>query len=746
MALTIYAQAPWSFPNVPNFGGQLLASDPTIIIDSGTYRMFYTEAVDDGAMLRPGIAEAVSADGWTWTPLGGTTATGIVLSGGTANLEGASIFKAGSNYVLLYSAYADGGNPLPQFPASLHAAVSADGTHFTPVGTGPVLAPTAGWYDNDAVYSPTVVPWQGGYLMLYCGHSYTDASLTAGSFGVSLLAAFSPDGLSWTKQLTPVLRASTALSWMTGGVAEPSMIVGPDGKFYLFFTGMAGAERSIGIAVASDPLGPWEIAPGPIVTAQTAGLPQGGTVIAPHAELVNGVLRLWYTEVTPDGVHSVAYAQSSWGGTLTAPGQMPHWLGTGLDDVVVGTDSADRVTAAAGNDTVVTNGGNDIVDAGAGNDAIWAGLGNDNVSGFAGDDVIYLDAGADTGDGGDGADTLAGEAGNDILRGGLGNDTLDGGDDADTLNGDAGNDMIWAGAGDDNALGGTGDDLLYLDVGADTADGGDGADILAGEAGNDILRGGLGNDTLDGGDDVDTLYGDAGNDMLYGGSGNDLLYGGAGIDLLEGGAGDDRVDGGADADTLAGGTGRDSYFVDDAGDFVVELPGEGTADRVYASVDYVLTGLEVEILSTTTVAGTAAIDLTGNGQVNRLYGNAGNNILDGGFGSDTLTGYGGADSFVFRDELGPSNIDTITDFSTVDDTIWLDNAIFVLIDGTGLLATTQFRANTSGTAQDADDRVIYETDTGKLFYDGDGNAAGGAVQFGLLTAGLAVTNADFLIV
>jgi hypothetical protein len=38
------------------------------------------------------------------------------------------------------------------------------------------------------------------------------------------------------------------------------------------------------------------------------------------------------------------------------------------------------------------------------------------------------------------------------------------------------------------------------------------------------------------------------------------------------------------------------------------------------------------------------------------------------------------------------------------------------------------------------------TDTGRLVYDNNGSAAGGAVQFATLDAGLDVTDADFLIV
>ena len=62
MALTVYARASWSFPNIPNFRGRFLASDPTIVVDDDIFRMFYTEGFDDGTAIRPVISEAVSAD------------------------------------------------------------------------------------------------------------------------------------------------------------------------------------------------------------------------------------------------------------------------------------------------------------------------------------------------------------------------------------------------------------------------------------------------------------------------------------------------------------------------------------------------------------------------------------------------------------------------------------------------------------------------------------------------------------
>jgi Ca2+-binding RTX toxin-like protein len=175
---------------------------------------------------------------------------------------------------------------------------------------------------------------------------------------------------------------------------------------------------------------------------------------------------------------------------------------------------------------------------------------------------------------------------------------------------------------------------------------------------------------------------------------------------------------------------------------VTEADGGGT-DLVRSAVSFSLDGSQFENLSLTGSAGT---DGTGNGFANTIIGNAGNNVLNGGSGADKLKGGDGSDSFAFTTSLVAGNIDTITDFSVAADTIRLSRAVFDHIAGTGTLSAAQFVANASGVAQDANDRIIYETDTGKLFYDSNGSSAGGSVQFAALSRGLALTNADFSIV
>jgi Ca2+-binding RTX toxin-like protein len=195
---------------------------------------------------------------------------------------------------------------------------------------------------------------------------------------------------------------------------------------------------------------------------------------------------------------------------------------------------------------------------------------------------------------------------------------------------------------------------------------------------------------------------------------------------------------------MAGGEGDDTYFVHDALDVVVENGGQGI-DTVLASASYTLTaGADVETLATADDAGTDAIDLTGNANGNNVRGNAGNNAVNGGDGRDTLTGLGGQDSFLFDTPLDAAvNLDVITDFDVADDTILLENTVFGAFAAGGL-AAERFVVGTA--ALDASDNIIYDAVTGRLFYDSDGTGAAAAIQFAEVTAGLALTELDFLVV
>lgn len=263
-----------------------------------------------------------------------------------------------------------------------------------------------------------------------------------------------------------------------------------------------------------------------------------------------------------------------------------------------------------------------------------------------------------------------------------------------------------------------GSDVVNATVNDDVIDALGGHDRINGLGGNDTLQGGSGNDTLDGG---------AGNDGLVGGLGNDLLTGGTGNDRINGGGGSDRA-----------------YFTGSINATVnlslVTAQNTGHGTDTILNVEHITSGSGNDRLTGNSL-GNSLISGAGNDALN---GAAGNDTLTGGAGNDTLTGGSGADSFIFNTALGTSNVDRITDFNAVADTIRLENAVFAGLEA-GTLAAPAFLSNTSGFAADASDRIIYESDTGRLYFDSDGTGVAERVHFATLTTGLTLTSADFFV-
>ena len=74
------------------------------------------------------------------------------------------------------------------------------------------------------------------------------------------------------------------------------------------------------------------------------------------------------------------------------------------------------------------------------------------------------------------------------------------------------------------------------------------------------------------------------------------------------------------------------------------------------------------------------------------------------------------------------------DFNAANDTIQPDRSVFTAITTLGTLAAAAFFAGAA--AHDADDRIIFNSATGNLFYDRDGIGDVAAVQFARLAAHL----------
>ena len=202
----------------------------------------------------------------------------------------------------------------------------------------------------------------------------------------------------------------------------------------------------------------------------------------------------------------------------------------------------------------------------------------------------------------------------------------------------------------------------------------------------DSIQGSIAGDTLQGGAHSDTIYGAAGNDSIDGGSNGD--------DLIFAGSGDDTVSGGNQNDTIYGGSGNDA------------LSGGGNDDWLF---------------------GGSGADI--------LLGENNNDTLVGGYGADTLTGGSNADAFEYLSQLDIG--DLITDFVSGTDGLYLSQSAFNALvwngndlDANDLLSGAGLSSSNTGA------HLVYDTSSGKLYYDADASGAGSGVmiaQFGTVT-------------
>jgi Ca2+-binding RTX toxin-like protein len=374
-----------------------------------------------------------------------------------------------------------------------------------------------------------------------------------------------------------------------------------------------------------------------------------------------------------------------------------------------GSSVGDTMSGGAGNDTIVGSLGSDILDGGTGVDEMTGGDGADFYSVDNAGDIIIEGAGASSG-----YDivtatvnyTLSDNVEQLVILGGATGGT--GGGTANYLYG--GNSGLSL-----NLDGGAGDDILYAGLaGGNVLTGGSGVDTLLLYGGNNVANGGLGSDiyftytatdTLSevGGDGIDTVYanwnitlgagfeqlvlfgaaatavGSADANIIYGNGtlGAVNLFGLAGADVLFGGASNDALDGGSENDylfglggvnTLVGGAGNDIFYVETAGNTVVENAGEGF-DTLYSNAAGITTlaaNVEQLILYGASTGGTGtalgdyiygnasgnALSIEGGDGFDYILGSNQNDTISGGFGNDTLdlrgAGAAGNDSLYYK--------------------------------------------------------------------------------------------------
>jgi VCBS repeat-containing protein len=438
----------------------------------------------------------------------------------------------------------------------------------------------------------------------------------------------------------------------------------------------------------------------------------------------------------------------------------PDINGTTGDDIIQGTGLRDRIYAGDGNDTINAGSGNDIIDGGAGSDTMAGGMGDDIYLVDTHTDAVIegLNAGIDTVQSTATNYTLTDNVENLTL---MGTDNIDGTGNAldNVITGNDGDNVLDGGTGADTLIGGLGSDTYFVDnVGDQVIEDQVGPSYSSWQWNytpygwqyqlstyttpqidtvNASISYTLGNNVenlnLIGAGNIDGTGNELDN-VINGNDGNNTLVGNAGNDVLNGGAG---------ADVMIGGAGNDTYFVDNAGDRVIEtIVGQTSTswqwvwdaqagwqyqpysyvnpdiETVNASISYTL-GNNIENLNLT---GAGNIDGTGNELNNVINGNDGNNTLLGGAGDDALNGGAGIDVMDGGDGNDTYYVDNAADTAIESATGGYDTVIasadYTLSDNVEMLQLSGSAISGTGNAQD---NSIYGNDMDNVLNGMAGN-------------------------
>ena len=172
------------------------------------------------------------------------------------NVDDPALAKVGTTYYMWYSGTAEDGAP-----TAIFLATSTNGTAWTRANGGnPVLRGTPGAFDEDGAYGADVVydpanqaapfrMWYAGRAAIFGGIGY----------------ATSPDGVTWTKDPTPVVSHGLPGSADSFAAADPTVLL--DGsRWKMWYTGDDSDKKRIAYATSADGVS-WQ---------------KGGKVIAPE--------------------------------------------------------------------------------------------------------------------------------------------------------------------------------------------------------------------------------------------------------------------------------------------------------------------------------------------------------------------------------------------------------------------------------------------------------------------------------
>lgn len=446
---------------------------------------------------------------------------------------------------------------------------------------------------------------------------------------------------------------------------------------------------------------------------------------------------------------------------------------------IIGSSYSDTLKGGQGSDSFFGSSGTDFIDGGSGDDALFltGDLSNvtnaqlTNVESVSAADAlrgVTINLGAQNErfmvTGSAFGDFITGGVGAELINAGGGDDIIVGFASPDTLDGGAGYDKLILLASSSNLNSATDNQLRNVEaISAATAI--NGVNInLGNQTENFMIAGSSSSDTLKGGIGDDSFLSFFGTDFIDGGQGNDTLIINNKINNLNG-ASDSQIlnveaisaleattgvtlilNNQTEAFTITGGRFGDVLTATPQSDTYLGFIGDDTVNGGGGIDVIVLTATSadlnkatnmqisnIELVSATAATEAIKIDLSQQLETFEIVGSAFGDTLSGGAGADKLTGGAGADHLHFAKMPANKAVDVILDFTAGVDRLDFTKSAFNALGAPGGLTEPLLWASANATsAHDADDRIIYNTITGALYYDADGVGGTASIQIATL--------------
>ncbi|MEZ4374784.1 MAG: exo-alpha-sialidase [Polyangiaceae bacterium] len=186
--------------------------------------------------------------------------------------------------------YAAGGDESSSFPVVGRAVLESDGWQRD---AAPVMVPEANAWDA-ARETPSVL-WneqQQRFDIWYLGYAqdyFTDPA-------IGQARSLDPDGTSWSRPSAPIYRPSAG-AWDEDFITSPSVVVGPDGVWRLYYAGASfaqnGGRMRVGLLTSTDGEN-WTPHPDNPVFTGAAGK-WDESILDCNVQFVDGRYVMWYS-------------------------------------------------------------------------------------------------------------------------------------------------------------------------------------------------------------------------------------------------------------------------------------------------------------------------------------------------------------------------------------------------------------------------------------------------------------------